>query len=99
MSRVVSQMKQRIQRKICDENNVSTASTISSRRTTPGNELLTPESSNSVSTIASLDMNLGAINKHLNQNDAWSHDSVLAQASRISRVVATRQQFAPMGRR
>jgi hypothetical protein len=38
-------------------------------------------------------MNLCAIDKHLNQNDARSHESVLAQASLISKVGLLRSRL------
>src|SRR5690349_7048242 len=64
VARVVTQMQQRVQRSIGDEDHVATATTISARRTTAGHKLLAPESCNAVTSVTPLHMNLGAINKH-----------------------------------
>jgi microcystin-dependent protein len=82
--RVIAQVQQRIQRTIGYEYYVSTTTAIASRWPTFGHELFTSESSNTITAVSSLDVNLGTINKHLNQNDARAHNSVLAQASCIS---------------
>jgi hypothetical protein len=64
VARVVTQMQQRVQRRIRDEDHVATATTISARWTTAGHKLLAPESCNAVTSVTPLHMNLGAINKH-----------------------------------
>jgi hypothetical protein len=66
VARVIAEMQQGIERRIRDYKYISTAAPITSRRTTTRHKLLPPESSNSVTTITPLNVNLNAINKHLN---------------------------------
>jgi hypothetical protein len=62
--RVVTQVQQRVQRTVGDERHIAAATTISARWTTTGHKLLTPESSNSVTSVTPPHVNLGPINKH-----------------------------------
>jgi len=71
--RVVTHVEKRIERSIGYENYIATTSTVTSRWTTSRDKLLTPESSNPVTSVTALDVNLGSINEHLNQNDAREH--------------------------
>jgi hypothetical protein len=64
VTRVITQVQQRVQRSIGDENHVTAATTISARWTTARHKLLAPESRNAVTSVSPLHMNLGAINKH-----------------------------------
>ena len=70
VARVVAQMQQRVQRSIRDEKHIATTTTISTGWTTTRHKLLAPESRNTVTSVSPLHMNLGAIDKHQNQNDA-----------------------------
>src|SRR5690242_7990998 len=64
---VVTQVQQRVERRIGDENHVAPAAAVAARGPTARHKLLTPESSNAVTSVASLDVNLRPINEHLNQ--------------------------------
>jgi len=64
VARVVTQVQQRVQRSIRNEDHVPAASTISARWTTARHKLLAPESRNAVTSVTPLHVNLGAINKH-----------------------------------
>jgi hypothetical protein len=64
VARVITQVQQRVQRSIRDEDHIATASPISARWTTAGHKLLAPESCNAVTSVTPLYVNLGAINKH-----------------------------------
>jgi hypothetical protein len=64
MTRVVTKVQQRVQRRISDENYITTATAVSARWATSGHKLLAPESRNAVTSVTPLHMNLGAINKH-----------------------------------
>ena len=64
MARVITQVQQRVQRSISNEDHVAAASTISAGWTTAGDKLLAPESRNAVTSVTALHVNLGAINKH-----------------------------------
>src|ERR1044072_4595245 len=66
VTRVVTQVQQRIQRCIRDEDHVAAASAVSTRWTTAWHKLLAPESRNAVTSVTPLHVNLGAINKHRN---------------------------------
>jgi len=71
MARVVTQVQQRVQRSIGDQNYVAATAAIAARWTTAGHKLLAPESRNTVTAVAPLHVYLGAINKHPKiQNDA-----------------------------
>src|ERR1051325_7564397 len=61
---VVTQMQQRIERRVCQQDYVATASTIAAGWTTTRHKLLTPESRYAVTSVTPLHVNLGAINKH-----------------------------------
>ena len=64
VARVVTQVQQRVQRSIGDQNYVAATAAIAARWTTAGHKLLAPESCNAVTSVTPLHMNLGAINKH-----------------------------------
>ena len=64
VARVITQVQQRVQRSIRDEDHVAAASTISARWATTRHKLLAPESRNAVTSVTPLHVNLGAINKH-----------------------------------
>jgi hypothetical protein len=91
MTWVVAQVQECVESRIGYNKNVSTAATITTGWSTPGNKLFTSECGNTIASVSPLNVNLGAINKHLNQNDAREHNLVLAQASRISKVVVSTQ--------
>jgi hypothetical protein len=60
-------MQQRVQRSIGDENYIAATTTIATGWTTTRDKLLAPESRNTVTSVTPLYVNLGAIDKHLNQ--------------------------------
>jgi hypothetical protein len=63
--RVITQMQERVQRGIGDEHDVAAATAIAARWSTTRHKLLAPESCNAVTAVTALNMNLGAIDKHL----------------------------------
>jgi hypothetical protein len=58
-------MQQRVERRVRDYINIAATATIATRWTTTGHKLLTPESSNSVTSVTPLNVNPGPIDKHL----------------------------------
>jgi hypothetical protein len=64
VTRVIAQVQERVQRRISNEINIAATTTIATRWSTAGHKLLTPEGSNSVTSVTPRDVNLGAINKH-----------------------------------
>jgi hypothetical protein len=64
VTRVIAKVQERVQRRIGNDVDIAATTTIATRWTTTGPKLLTPESSNSVTSVTPLDVNLGAINKH-----------------------------------
>jgi hypothetical protein len=64
VQRVVTQMEQRIQRRITNQPNVAAATSVTARRSAPGNELLAPKGSHAVAAVASFYPNLDAIDEH-----------------------------------
>lgn len=81
VARVITEMQQRVERRISDENHIAATTTIATRWTTTRDKLLTPESCNAVTSVAPLHVNLGPIDKHLkNQKRRRAGDA--AQASR-----------------
>jgi hypothetical protein len=64
VTRVITKVQQRVQRRVGYDVNIATATTVATRWTTTGHKLLTPESSNTVTSVTPLHVNLGAINKH-----------------------------------
>src|SRR5690349_15282596 len=67
VTRVIAQVQQRVQRTVRDDKNVADATAVAARWTTARHKLLTPESSNPVTSVTTLDVNLGPINEHLIQ--------------------------------
>src|SRR5690242_7115923 len=67
VTRVVTQVQQRVQRSIGNENDVGAAAAVAARWTTTGHKLLTAESSNSVTSVTTVNVNPGPVNEHLNQ--------------------------------
>jgi len=67
---VVAQMEQRVERRIRDYPNIAAAPAITARWTTTRHKLLPPKSSYAISPVATSNMNLDAINKHLKLKDA-----------------------------
>src|SRR5262245_199949 len=65
VARVVAKVQQRIERTVSYEINVPAASTVSSGWTTARNKLLTSKSGDTVTTVAPLNVNLRAVDKHL----------------------------------
>src|SRR5260370_17129700 len=74
VQRVVTQMQQRIQRRISQDPDVTTAASIAARGSAARNKLLAAKCSHAVTTVASLYPNFYAIHKHTD-NTLLSHDS------------------------
>jgi hypothetical protein len=62
--RVISQMQQRVERRIGDNPDVATASTLTARWSTAGNKLLPTKCRYAITAPATLDTNFRPINKH-----------------------------------
>jgi len=67
VQRVVSKMKQRVERTIRYDPNIASSSAVASRRPATRHELLSPKRSYAIASPAALNPNLGAINKHINR--------------------------------
>jgi hypothetical protein len=65
VTRVIAQVQERVQRRISNEINIAATTTIATRWTTAGHKLLTPEGSNSVTSVTALYVNLCPVNEHL----------------------------------
>ena len=64
--RVVTQMQERVERTVCNEDHIAAAATVTTGWTTARDKFLAPESRYTVTSVTPLHVNLGAINKHLN---------------------------------
>jgi hypothetical protein len=87
MLRVVTKMKQRIERTIRYHPNIAATTTITARRTTAGHELLAPESGDAIAAVAALHMDLDAINKHLNRKPKLKATPALSLSTWLRRRV------------
>jgi len=66
VARVIAKVQQRIERTVSYQINVAAAATVSSGWTTTRHKLLASKSGDTVTTIAPLNVNLRAVDKHLN---------------------------------
>jgi hypothetical protein len=66
VARVVTEMKQRVERTVGYEDDVAAAPAIAAGWPATRHKLFAPESSNAVTSVTPLNVDLGAINKHLN---------------------------------
>jgi hypothetical protein len=74
-------MKKRIKRRVSDEPNISSTSSIAAGWSTTWNKLLAPKSRYAISALSSLDPNLGAIYEHEMRNAESESD---ARRSRLT---------------
>jgi len=65
VTRVVAEVQQRVQRRIGNDVDIAATTAIATRWTTTGHKLLAPESSNAVTSVTPLHVNLGPVNEHL----------------------------------
>ncbi len=97
--RVITQVQQCVQRSIGNYNDVAAATTIATRWTTTRYKLLAPESCNTVTSVTPLNVNLGAINKHLKiESDAGARSTWRSGVANLHENF-TKQQSAPMDKR
>jgi hypothetical protein len=82
VARVVTEMKQRVERSVGHQGHVAAASAIAAGWPATGYKLFAPESSNAVTSVTPLNMDLGAIDKHLKLKTTPGRASWAAQASR-----------------
>jgi hypothetical protein len=97
--RVITEMEQRVERRIRENNYIAAASTIATRWTTTRDKLFAPESCNTVTSVSPLYVNLGAINEHpKNRKRRLGAQYCCSGVANFYRNFS-KQQFAPMGKR
>jgi hypothetical protein len=83
VTRVITKMQQRVQRRIGNENYIAATTTIATGWTTTRDKLLTPESRNTVTSVTPLNVNLGAIYKHLTTKKLKATHKKLSDAAQL----------------
>jgi hypothetical protein len=66
VARVVTEVQQRVERSVSHQDHVAAAPAIASGWPATWHKLFAPESSNAVTSVSPLHVDLGAIDKHLN---------------------------------